>query len=59
MTGGDVIDYLIAGASAVAAGTIHLAEPKAGKRIERELVSGMSAMGVKAVDELVGSIKPW
>ncbi|MFZ0012675.1 MAG: dihydroorotate dehydrogenase [Acidimicrobiia bacterium] len=59
MTGGDVIEYLIAGASAVAAGTIHLAEPKAGKRIEAELVSAMSSLGVSAVGELVGTVKPW
>jgi dihydroorotate dehydrogenase (NAD+) catalytic subunit len=32
-TGLDVIEYLLAGASAVAMGTVHLAEPRAGKRI--------------------------
>jgi dihydroorotate dehydrogenase (NAD+) catalytic subunit len=36
-TGEDVVEYVLAGASAVAMGTVHLAEPRAGKRILNEL----------------------
>lgn len=59
MTGADVIEYLLAGASAVAAGTIHLAEPKAGKRIDRELRATMATLEVSTVEDLVGMVNPW
>jgi dihydroorotate dehydrogenase (NAD+) catalytic subunit len=58
-TGSDVIEYLMAGASAVAAGTIHLAEPKAGTRITGELQAGMRRIGVGSVSDLVGRVAPW
>lgn len=58
-TGKDLIEYLVAGASAVAAGTVHLAEPKAGARIMKEVGTEMKRLGVSSVDELVGSVSPW
>lgn len=58
-SGRDVIEYLIAGASAVAAGTIHLAEPKAGSRIMKEVRSEMERLGVLSVAELVGTVEEW
>lgn len=58
-TGGDVVEYLLAGASAVAAGTVHLAEPKAGDRIMRELRTELRRLGVDGVSELVGRIAEW
>lgn len=54
-TGNDVIEFLMAGASAVEAGTIHLAQPKAGKRIIRELRREMKRMNVSSVRDLVGA----
>lgn len=51
-TGRDVVEYLMAGASAVAIGTAHLADPKAGRRIRRELEREMAAMGVDRVGDL-------
>jgi dihydroorotate dehydrogenase (NAD+) catalytic subunit len=57
--GRDVVEYLIAGASAVEAGTIHLAEPRAGSRIIRELVREMRRIGVESVGELVGTVEAW
>lgn len=59
VTGSDVIEYLLAGASAVAAGTIHLAEPKAGRRIMREVTSFMDEEGIASVQELVGRVRSW
>ncbi len=53
-TGTDVLEYLLAGASAVALGTVHLAEPKAGRRIRREMLRDMEKMGVSGVAELIG-----
>lgn len=58
-TGADVIEYLLAGASAVAAGTVHLAEPKAGRRIMREVASILDSEGIASVRELVGQVRTW
>lgn len=58
-SGMDVIEYLMAGASAVAAGTIHLAEPKAGKRIIGEVTSWLDSEGVGSVKDLIGQVQSW
>ena len=47
--GSDVVEYLMAGASAVAMGTVHFAEPKAGRRIHGELARWCRRNGVEAV----------
>jgi len=54
-TGRDVIEYLMAGASAVELGTVHLAEPRAGKRIKDELLAGLRRIGHTSVSDLVGT----
>ncbi len=59
MTGRDVVEFLMAGARAVQAGTVHLAEPKAGKRIIAELSAEMEARGVTGVEEMIGTVTPW
>ena len=58
-SGRDVIEYLMAGASAVGLGTIHLAEPKAGRRIRRELQGEMERLGVEDIAELIGLAESW
>ena len=58
-TGGDVVEYLMAGARAVEAGTIHFAEPRAGTRIVAELDAWCARHGVAAVEELIGTARPW
>jgi dihydroorotate dehydrogenase (NAD+) catalytic subunit len=58
-TGEDVVEYLLAGASAVALGSVHFAEPRAGRRILRELVRTMERAGVGAARELVRAAEPW
>ena len=57
-TGADVVEYLLAGASAVAVGTVLLAEPRAGTRIVRELGRELDRRGV-TLDALVGGVIPW
>jgi dihydroorotate dehydrogenase (NAD+) catalytic subunit len=57
-TGSDVVEYLLAGASAVAIGTALLANPRAGSRIVRELSQELDKRGT-AVSELVGGVRPW
>jgi dihydroorotate dehydrogenase (NAD+) catalytic subunit len=58
-SGADVAEYLVAGASAVELGTVHLAEPKAGIRITKELVGLMARLGVESVADLVGTVRSW
>jgi len=58
-TGEDVVEYLMAGASAVAIGTAHLAEPRVGSRIIKELERYMTKHDVGSVSDLVGSVEPW
>lgn len=58
-TGRDLVEYLIAGASAVAAGTIHLAEPRAGARIVRELEKEMKRLEVSSISDLVATVGEW
>lgn len=57
--GRDIVEYLLAGASAVAAGTIHLAEPKAGIRLVNELEQELDRLGFDAVGEAVGAVTEW
>jgi dihydroorotate dehydrogenase (NAD+) catalytic subunit len=57
VSGRDIAEYLIAGANAVAAGTIHLAEPQAGRRLIDELKHWMTKNGIRSVNELVGSMR--
>lgn len=57
--GRDIIEYLVTGASAVEAGTIHLAEPRAGSRMMRELEGELSRLGVNELTEIVGTLGAW
>lgn len=59
LSGDDVVEYLMAGASAVGLGTVHLAEPKAGRRILRELEATMLRLGATSIEELIGAVEPW
>ncbi len=58
-TADDVIEYLLAGASAVAIGTAHFADPKVGTKISKRLRKRMAALGVERIDELIGGMIPW
>jgi len=57
--GRDVVEYLLAGASAVAVGTAHLAEPRCGIRIRDELAAWCRRHHVTTVTTLVGAAEPW
>jgi dihydroorotate dehydrogenase (NAD+) catalytic subunit len=59
MSGRDVVEYLIAGASAVELGTVHFREPRAGSRILRQLRRFMSRHAISSVGDLVGTALPW
>lgn len=55
-SGRDIVEYLMAGASAVEAGTIHLAEPRAGARLVRELRAELDRLGFSSVADVVGTV---
>ena len=57
MRGADVIEYLMAGATAVGLGTIHFAEPRAATRILAEMVQWCEENGVDRVIDLVGAME--
>ena len=57
MTGRDVAEFLIAGATAVAIGTAAFADPTAPVRILGELKEFMEQEGIDDVNELIGTLK--
>lgn len=59
ISGRDVVEYLMAGASAVGMGTAHLAEPRAGARVRSELEREMRRIGASSVSEIIGAVRPW
>lgn len=58
-TGDDAVEYLLAGASAVAVGTAHFDRPRIGARIVATMEEFMEREGVDNVGELVGGARPW
>lgn len=57
--GADVVEYLMVGASAVEMGTVLMAEPNAGIRIEMELAATLERLGVSRLSEIIGSVSEW
>ncbi len=57
--GDDVVEFFLAGASAVGVGTAHFANPKIGNRIIAQLRRYMKRHGVNDVTELIGAAEPW
>lgn len=58
-TGSDAVEYLLAGASAVALGTVHFAEPRAAGRILAELVAWCETHGIATIEDLIGAVEAW
>jgi dihydroorotate dehydrogenase (NAD+) catalytic subunit len=56
-SGEDVVEYFLAGASAAGIGTIHFAEPRAAKRIIKELESLLRKLGVERLADLTGAME--
>jgi dihydroorotate dehydrogenase (NAD+) catalytic subunit len=53
-SGADVIEYVMAGASAVGIGTVHFEDPRAAKRILREVRRWLDRHGERDLSDLVG-----
>lgn len=54
-SGGDALQYLLAGASLVAIGTASFADPRAAERVLKELGEHGARLGVREVQDLVGT----
>ena len=59
VSGEDVVEFMMAGANAVAFGSVHFAEPRAAKRISKELDKWCSKHGVDRVQDLTGAVRQW
>ncbi len=58
-SGDDVVEFLLAGASAVGVGTAHFASPRIGERIMRQLNKYLQRHRIQDVTELIGAVEPW
>lgn len=58
-TGDDVIEFLLAGASAVGIGTAHFASPRIGGRILGQLERYLVRHDLQSVTELIGAVEEW
>lgn len=54
-----VVEYILAGADAVAIGTAHFANPKVAQRITKDLEKYMKKHSVSALSEIKGAFEPW
>jgi dihydroorotate dehydrogenase (NAD+) catalytic subunit len=55
----DVVEFLLAGASAVQIGTALFRDPRAAERLVDGLAERLGALGVASVGELVGGVRAW
>jgi dihydroorotate dehydrogenase (NAD+) catalytic subunit len=53
----DVVEFILAGASAVSLGTVNLVEYDAGKKILADLKEYMIKKKINKIDSLIGGIK--
>lgn len=53
----DVMEFLVAGASAVQLGTVHFFDPTSSMRILDELPSAVASLGANSVREIVGTLQ--
>lgn len=55
----DVIEFLLAGASAVQVGTALFKDPRTAERLVAGLAARLVELGAASVDELIGAVRPW
>jgi len=58
LSGEDALEFLIAGAHCVQAGTINFSEPAAALRITEELRALMAELGIRSVADAVATLEP-
>lgn len=54
-----VLEYILAGASAVAVGSAHFRSPRVGSRILRDLETYLDKHGLSSLAEIKGAYEPW
>lgn len=54
-----VVEYILAGADAVAIGTAHFADPRVARRITKDLVKYMERHSLDVLSDLKGAYEPW
>ena len=57
--GDHVVEYMLAGASAVAIGSAHFASPRIAAKITKQLTAYGDKHGVASISELKGAYRPW
>ena len=57
MTADDVLEFMVAGASAVQIGTANIFDPNAGLNIVNELTNTLKACKIENVGDLVGTLR--
>ncbi|MCR5792012.1 MAG: dihydroorotate dehydrogenase [Lachnospiraceae bacterium] len=57
MTGEDAIEFMMAGATAIAVGTANFADPMATARIAKEIEKFMVRHGITDINEIIGCVK--
>jgi dihydroorotate dehydrogenase (NAD+) catalytic subunit len=55
----DVVEFLLAGASAVQVGTALFRDPRTAERLVDALAARLGELGVASAAELVGAVRPW
>lgn len=55
----DVLDFIVAGASAVQLGTINFVYPDRAETVLTELPAQLAAQGIARVRDLIGTLQPW
>lgn len=58
-SGSDVVEYLLAGASAVAIGSAHFERPRIGRAVMKQLRTYCKQNGVNRIRDLMGAMQPW
>lgn len=58
-TAAHLIEFLLAGASAVAIGSAHFKRPRVATKITKDTEKYMKRHGISAISELVGAYEPW
>jgi dihydroorotate dehydrogenase (NAD+) catalytic subunit len=58
-SGSDVVEYLLAGSTAVAIGTAHFERPRIGRTVLRQLRAYCERNRVDRVSDLIGAMRPW
>jgi dihydroorotate dehydrogenase (NAD+) catalytic subunit len=54
----DVMEFLVAGATAVQIGTANFYDPTISERLVGELHTACEALGIKAIQDIVGTLEP-